>query len=215
MIRRSVAKAMTKRELSPKASNRPRKMFRPASGPRKPAVKPGGLQETASFDISLLLGKETVDKMLALKPAKEWRKSAEEAFGFGQSGKDVELTIQSLSAHGQLGPSPVQAVADQQKPSRRRSRSTECRRSAKQNRRRTLRSARRTSDSSHRTARAGRSALSRRLAINTRAQSRQAGRRTCRRAAREDSAAQRSPSKARKSCSMSILWQMLRLSSEP
>lgn len=66
--------------------------------------KPGGAEETGYFDVVELLGQERVDELKALEEAEEgarnWKKEAEEEWGHGAEGKDVEVEVVGMSAHG-------------------------------------------------------------------------------------------------------------------
>jgi len=68
--------------------------------------KPGGAEETGYFDVVELLGQARVDEMKALEDADEgarnWRKEAEEEWGHGAEGKDLEVEVIGMSAHGKL-----------------------------------------------------------------------------------------------------------------
>lgn len=70
-------------------------------GGKGKAPKPGGAEETGYFDTVELLGLERVKEMEGLaEEGREWRKEAEEEWGIGQEGKDVEVRVLGMSAHG-------------------------------------------------------------------------------------------------------------------
>ncbi|KAL8292128.1 hypothetical protein RQP46_001594 [Phenoliferia psychrophenolica] len=64
--------------------------------------KPGGAEETGQFDVVELLGKERVEEMdkAAQDDGKDWRLEAEKEWGKAQDGKDVEVRVVGMSAHG-------------------------------------------------------------------------------------------------------------------
>ncbi|GAA6012020.1 hypothetical protein JCM11491_000137 [Sporobolomyces phaffii] len=82
------------------------------------APKPGGVEEAGAFDVIELLGQERVDEMerLAKDEGKDWRKAAEEEWGSGPKGKDLEVKIVGINSHGDgLG---VLTPAGSDKPTR-------------------------------------------------------------------------------------------------
>ncbi|GAA5833387.1 hypothetical protein JCM3766R1_005487 [Sporobolomyces carnicolor] len=82
------------------------------------APKPGGVEEAGAFDVIELLGAERVEELERLEKdeGKDWRKAAEEEWGSGPNGKDVELRIVGINSHGDgLG---VLTPAGSEKPTR-------------------------------------------------------------------------------------------------
>jgi hypothetical protein len=67
------------------------------------APKPGGVEEAGAFDVIELLGAERVEEMQKMESeeGKDWRKAAEEEWGSGPNGKDVELNIVGINSHGE------------------------------------------------------------------------------------------------------------------
>lgn len=73
-------------------------------------VKAGGAEETGYFDAVQFFGKEVYDQMKELelgttvdgvrKEGRNWKKEAELEWGIGAEGKDVEVQIVGISAHG-------------------------------------------------------------------------------------------------------------------
>lgn len=64
--------------------------------------KPGGAEETGAFDVLELLGAERVAAMelAAAEAGQDWRAEAEAEWGKAQDGKDVEVRVVGMSAHG-------------------------------------------------------------------------------------------------------------------
>lgn len=64
-------------------------------------VKAGGAEETGHFDVIELLGLDRVTEMKLLEEGgKNWRKESEVEWGVGADGKDMEVRIVGMSAHG-------------------------------------------------------------------------------------------------------------------
>ncbi|GAA5948016.1 hypothetical protein JCM3765_007072 [Sporobolomyces pararoseus] len=66
------------------------------------APKPGGVEEAGAFDVIELLGAERVAELerLEKEEGKDWRKAAEEEWGNGPNGKDIEIKIVGINSHG-------------------------------------------------------------------------------------------------------------------
>lgn len=63
--------------------------------------KPGGAEETGHFDVLTFLGSAQVDELRALEELHgDGKKAAELEWGVGTEGKDVEVRILGMSAHG-------------------------------------------------------------------------------------------------------------------
>jgi hypothetical protein len=63
--------------------------------------KPGGAEETGHFDVLTFLGSARVDELRALEELHgDGKKAAELEWGVGAEGKDVEVRILGMSAHG-------------------------------------------------------------------------------------------------------------------
>lgn len=90
----------------PKPAPKQAKGRKGRKGASKPH-KPGGAEETGYFDVVELLGKARVEEMVALEEAevggRNWRRESEEEWGHGAEGKDVEVEVVGMSAHGQSG----------------------------------------------------------------------------------------------------------------
>lgn len=68
------------------------------------APKPGGVEEAGAFDVLELLGAERVQELQRLQEeeGRDWAKEAEEEWGKGAEGKDVEVRVVGSSDHGAL-----------------------------------------------------------------------------------------------------------------
>lgn len=66
------------------------------------APKPGGVEEAGAFDVVELLGAERVEELQKLEKEEgtDWRKAAEEEWGNGPNGKDLEVKIVGINSHG-------------------------------------------------------------------------------------------------------------------
>lgn len=71
-------------------------------GKRGKPHKAGGAEETGQFDVVELLGEARVSELdrMADVDDRDWRKEAELEWGVGSEGKDVEVRVVGLSAHG-------------------------------------------------------------------------------------------------------------------
>lgn len=75
---------------------------------KKSIIKPGGLEETAHFDIITLIGLERFNELKELELTGagndgnkiNWRKESDLEWGGGAEGKDIEVRIIGISAHG-------------------------------------------------------------------------------------------------------------------
>lgn len=67
------------------------------------APKPGGVEEAGAFDVVELLGAERVAELerMEKEDGKDWRKAAEEEWGNGPNGKDIEIKIVGINSHGE------------------------------------------------------------------------------------------------------------------
>ncbi|KAI5474547.1 tRNA (m5U54) methyltransferase Trm2 [Pseudohyphozyma bogoriensis] len=74
----------------------------PGKGKKVKPVKPGGAEETGFFDVVELLGEERVAELQKAESEDgvNWRKEAEGEWGAGATGKDVEVRVVGISAHG-------------------------------------------------------------------------------------------------------------------
>lgn len=70
------------------------------------APKAGGAEEAGYFDTIELLGKERVEELDRIEEEDEdanyWRNKSTEEWGFGKDGKDIEVRIVGMSAHGEF-----------------------------------------------------------------------------------------------------------------
>ncbi|GAA5984269.1 hypothetical protein JCM10908_006117 [Rhodotorula pacifica] len=79
-----------------------------ASKARKPrqrkgkAPKPGGVEEAGAFDVIELLGEERVKELQRLQEeeGRDWTKEAEQEWGKGAEGKDVEVRVVGSNDYG-------------------------------------------------------------------------------------------------------------------
>ncbi|GAA5892068.1 hypothetical protein JCM5296_004045 [Sporobolomyces johnsonii] len=63
--------------------------------------KPGGAEEVGAFDVIELLGEERVKELQKLEEeGTDWRKEAEQEWGVGAEGKDVEVRVVDINSHG-------------------------------------------------------------------------------------------------------------------
>lgn len=70
-------------------------------GKKVKEVKAGGAEETGHFDVIELLGLDRVTEMRLLEEGgKNWRKESEVEWGVGADGKNMEVRIVGMSAHG-------------------------------------------------------------------------------------------------------------------
>jgi tRNA (uracil-5-)-methyltransferase len=65
------------------------------------AVKPGGAEEAGAFDVVALLGRARVDELDAASSDRNWKKESEAEWGYGATGKDIEVDIVALNSHGE------------------------------------------------------------------------------------------------------------------
>ena len=79
----------------------PGKQKKQRKGRKGKAPKAGGAEETGYFDTVELLGLERVQEMEArAEEGREWRKEAEIEWGIGGEGRDIEVRVVGMSAHG-------------------------------------------------------------------------------------------------------------------
>lgn len=60
--------------------------------------KPGGVEEAGAFDVLELLGEARVKELEALE--RDWKKESEVEWGAGADGKEVEVRVVAMNAHG-------------------------------------------------------------------------------------------------------------------
>lgn len=77
------------------------------------APKPGGVEEAGAFDVIELLGAERVEELQRLQEeeGRDWTKEAEQEWGKGPDGKDVEVRVVGSNDHGEPAPTFAQDPA--------------------------------------------------------------------------------------------------------
>ncbi|KAK4701850.1 hypothetical protein P7C70_g4374, partial [Phenoliferia sp. Uapishka_3] len=94
--------ASTKPAQNKKSDNKAQKGRKGKGKGKAKPHKPGGAEETGQFDVLELLGVERVKEMdrEAEDADRDWRSEAEAEWGKGFDGKDVEVRVVGMSAHG-------------------------------------------------------------------------------------------------------------------
>lgn len=62
--------------------------------------KPGGVEEAGAFDVKELLGEVRVLEMDEMD--RDWKKESEVEWGFGAEGKEIQVRVVGMNAHGEL-----------------------------------------------------------------------------------------------------------------
>lgn len=96
-----------------KANKANRQAQKDARGGKKTVHKPGGAEETGEFDVIELLGLSRFEEMRQLEEVgveeeggkfvkRNWKKESEVEWGVGKEGRDLEVRIVGMSAHGKF-----------------------------------------------------------------------------------------------------------------